>query len=336
MKKFLGIILVLALVCSLCACDSSDYKKASDALAAGDYEAALAGFEALADYKDSADKVSECRYQLALAEFDGGSYEKALDAFNALGGFSDSADKAKECRYRLALEELDGGSYEKAIAGFEALGDYADAAQRVKEATLALTKEKVVGKWVSDEIDITDQLRAALLQSELGGVFSDIQLEKVAFRAQIELTERGTYVSAVVKDEFAETIKSFMSSITEATTKYILSIYEENLELNGYTMQDLYDELGTDDPDEVVRQLEGASVAEMFEEMQLEAVLETFAGVGMTGEYELTESELLLRAGEITEHAVYKLDRDEITIRHMEVNGTTSIDGYPQTYTRIG
>ena len=66
MRKILCLCLVLALCLCLCSCKSSDYKKAMSLYEAGEYEQAIAAFEALADYKDSVQKIDECKYGAAV------------------------------------------------------------------------------------------------------------------------------------------------------------------------------------------------------------------------------------------------------------------------------
>lgn len=65
MKKIVSGILLLVMLISLCGCNSSKYEKAVTYLNCGDYESALSLFEELAekDYKDSAEKVKETKYQ---------------------------------------------------------------------------------------------------------------------------------------------------------------------------------------------------------------------------------------------------------------------------------
>ena len=71
--RFLAILLVIAMALSLVGCDSADYKKAIEQYQNGNYEAALAGFEALGDYKRSRDLAKKCEEQLALIGSNGGS-----------------------------------------------------------------------------------------------------------------------------------------------------------------------------------------------------------------------------------------------------------------------
>lgn len=69
MKKTLSLILVFALMLTLCACGGSgkSYAAAEKQLADGDYAAAAEAFAALGDYKDSAEKAQEAYLKDAVS-----------------------------------------------------------------------------------------------------------------------------------------------------------------------------------------------------------------------------------------------------------------------------
>ena len=89
--------------------------KYNDAVAlmdAGQYTEAIAAFETLDGYKDSANKVVECNtaildseYNNAMALMDAGQYTEAIAAFEALDDYKDSADKVIECKHNNAYND---------------------------------------------------------------------------------------------------------------------------------------------------------------------------------------------------------------------------------------
>ena len=144
-----------------------------------EYERAITAFEALGDYNDSKDKISECKYNIANNLMSEGKYDEAIAVFQALGDYKDSIDiiieylnatasnlmkegkyaeivtlldglgdyndgedKIAECRYKIANELAEKGQYNEAIAVFEPLGDYKDS---VSKAKTQLIKSKTVG-----------------------------------------------------------------------------------------------------------------------------------------------------------------------------------------------
>ena len=69
MKKIHFLSLIVILLCiSLTGCKSSDYKEAVSLEEAGEYSAALAIFEELSDYKDSANRIISCKAMIAAID----------------------------------------------------------------------------------------------------------------------------------------------------------------------------------------------------------------------------------------------------------------------------
>ena len=107
MKKRIVVIIALLLCLILCSCNSSDYKKANDYLANGNYESALEGFEKLGTYKDSANKVKEIKYELACKALDDKDLNKALQLFLDIEDYLDSSDKITEIKQIVKADILD-------------------------------------------------------------------------------------------------------------------------------------------------------------------------------------------------------------------------------------
>ena len=144
--KIATIALILVfLMAGLYGCGNSSakqYKQAVSLLDAGSFEEALAAFELIKDYEDSADMIERCKtgildneYNAALALMNEGRYEEAITAFTALD-YKDSAEKAEACRS--AVAELE---YNKAIAMMDA-GNYVDAAAILKSLNYEDSAEK--------------------------------------------------------------------------------------------------------------------------------------------------------------------------------------------------
>ena len=106
------------------------YRKVDELLAAGDYEGALAQFEAAGGYGDAAERVWMTHYAYAEALLDEGDYEGALAQFEAAGGYGDAAERVWMTHYAYAEALLDEGDYEGALAQFEAADAYEDAWER--------------------------------------------------------------------------------------------------------------------------------------------------------------------------------------------------------------
>jgi tetratricopeptide (TPR) repeat protein len=117
----------------------------------GKYEEAIAAFEALGDFRDSAEQISLCQtaikdgqYQSAIDLMSQGQYEQAIAILESLGGHKDSTEQINLCRiaildreYAIALNLLQQGKYDKAIAAFEALNGHKDSQAKINECYAA-------------------------------------------------------------------------------------------------------------------------------------------------------------------------------------------------------
>ena len=110
------------------------YAAAEALVNAGQYEEAVAVFEALGDYRDSAARVEETKHTAAEALLEAGEYEKAVEAFMALEDSHGVAEAQHRRKYAAAEALMDAGQYEEAAEAFKALGNYQDSAVRMKEA----------------------------------------------------------------------------------------------------------------------------------------------------------------------------------------------------------
>lgn len=112
----------------------------------GKYEEAIAAFEALDGYKNSAAKIQECEtaildgeYNAAIYHMEKGRYNLAIDALKQLNGYKDSVTLINECRYRIAIELMDEGNYQLAITAFKELKGFKDSVAQIKACEDAIT-----------------------------------------------------------------------------------------------------------------------------------------------------------------------------------------------------
>lgn len=139
---------------------SAAYDDAAALLEEGEYNDAIAAFEALGGFKDSADRVSQAKYDkaqtlvfyaktggrkgLSMILSDGEAvaddadlskmyYEEAIAIFEELDGYQDSAEQAETIQnYLHAVELVNNGDYEAAADIFAALGDFGDSAEQLE------------------------------------------------------------------------------------------------------------------------------------------------------------------------------------------------------------
>ena len=146
------VVIAVVLLITKVIIPSSNYSKAEEMLAAGEYDGAIEAFTALGDYKDAAERITqieeqqenerlareaaeeEARNAQAYADAEAllasGDYDGAAEAFEALDGYKDAAARAQDCPY-IEAEQLQaqGKSAEAAIA-FGKIAGYKDALER--------------------------------------------------------------------------------------------------------------------------------------------------------------------------------------------------------------
>ncbi len=92
-------------VLTLSGCKSSDYRKATELMDNGSYDYAIAIFEELGDYKDSADKIAECKYGSAVSLYDSGDFKGAYEKFKLLGDYGNSKEYVKKAMWEIIYEK---------------------------------------------------------------------------------------------------------------------------------------------------------------------------------------------------------------------------------------
>lgn len=142
---------------------NNKYNAAVTLMDNGDYDAAIKAFEAMADYKDSAERIKECKYCAAVAMMGNGDYEEAKKEFKAIGDYKDSAEQIEECRYNIAISSMNSGNFIGAYQDFENIIDYKDSAElqasiRTEYEIALISKAEVgdivhFGMYEQDNID---------------------------------------------------------------------------------------------------------------------------------------------------------------------------------------
>ncbi len=175
-----AVLIVLLLVLNYVIVPINQYNKAVALADAGEYEQAIAAFEAMGDYKDSDKKILDCKgfikenqYQKAVALQESGEYEQAIAALEVLGDYKDSNQKILECKdqikeeqYQNAVSLAESGEYERAMAVFESLGLYKDAEAKYTECMdLLLDAQFNAANQLAEN---GDYLQAAEVYEKLG------------------------------------------------------------------------------------------------------------------------------------------------------------------------
>ena len=146
------VVIAVVLLITKVIIPSSNYSKAEEMLAAGEYDGAIEAFTALGDYKDARERVmqieeqqenerlareaaeEEARNAQAYADAEAllanGDYDGAAEAFQALGDYKDAAARAQDCPYIEAEQLLAQGKTAEASIAFGRIAGYKDALER--------------------------------------------------------------------------------------------------------------------------------------------------------------------------------------------------------------
>lgn len=258
MKKWIALMLALVLVLSLTGCKSSDYKDAVAAMDKGQYAEAAAALELLGDYKDSAELLKKCQYTLATADYDSGNYEAAKSVFQSLGDYNDSAEYVNKCDYAMAVADYEAGEYESAQERFTALGTYSDSADYAVKSADALLMQKITGEWESNVLDLTSLMLISLDDELLCQALTDAGFN-LGMSMTFSITDGSSECGFAYDD-----LDTMSTAFKAAMEKYMLYTWEANLAESNLTLEDLYNELGTSDVNEICEQLYGSSVEELM------------------------------------------------------------------------
>ena len=132
---------------------NDDYINAISLMDDEKYKEAIAVFQTTDGYKDSEEKITECRYLAAIALMNEGQYKDAINAFNAMNGYEDSVQKISDCKdawYQEALTSMNAGNIIEAYEAFIALNGYEDSTEKAASIYVQYEIEKIKAAKVSD------------------------------------------------------------------------------------------------------------------------------------------------------------------------------------------
>ena len=139
-----------------------NYNNAVKLMEEGKYEEAIAAFEAMNGYKDSAVQIENCqtgikdrKYDAAVALMNEGKYEEAIKTLQIMNGYRDSAAQIEKCLkgiYDATVVLMNEGKIVEAYESFIRLGDYGDSAEKAKEIQTQYEHEKLKMSHVGDYV----------------------------------------------------------------------------------------------------------------------------------------------------------------------------------------
>lgn len=114
------------------------YKAAVELMEEKSYTEAIEKFSELQEYKDSEEKVIECRYGIAMQEYENKNYIVAKSLFEELAGYQEADDMVLACIYDEAGENYADGYYTDAMELYGKLKAYKDSNDKIKDCIFQL------------------------------------------------------------------------------------------------------------------------------------------------------------------------------------------------------
>lgn len=124
---------------------STRYTRATNYLANNDFEKAESIFEALGDYKNSKEMVTETYYQKGLWSLnDSGQFEESISIFKTLGDYKNSLELVKESKYKYGEQQYLEGNFEAAQIILNEFPDYKESGTYLHNLQIL---QSVQGTW---------------------------------------------------------------------------------------------------------------------------------------------------------------------------------------------
>lgn len=264
MKKKIALVLALLLVLTLSGCKSDDYKSALNAMDAGDYVAAAQQLEALGDYKESQQML-------------------------------------KQCKYALAVEDFNNQNYEAAVEKFQALGDYIDASNYVSRAEDGLLQQKIVGSWHSEALDFTEMFLSNI-ESGMEGLSDTLREQDISLKMTMDVTFRGDGTCSVA-GSFGD-IDAFMEKLSDCFAVAIEKELEQEFAAQDITLEEAYEAMGVSNVNEIFQAITGLTLQEFMDASGARELLETSAeAMTYDGKFTVTDGVIQCAGDEITYNA---------------------------------
>ena len=317
-KKLALILLTAALMLTVTGCGANDYQTAVQLMGSGDAAAASAAFKALGDYKDSAALASACDYSIATDAYLAEDYEHARALFAALGDYKESASLVTACDYAIAQNTYDAGEYAHAAELFTALGDYKNSAALAAQAGDRVFAEKLLGSWVSNEMDVSSIF--------IDSLYDAMELGALPLKYTIEFTGEGTFLLAADSESAAAMIDTFYTAFTDGLTAYLEKEIEQDAANNGYTVEGLMQTYGCTTTRELIDAMLEMPLEDFMASLLPKETLKELLDSGtVNGVYAVKNGEIVLTIGKTQSSAVYDEAAGTLSVVDEDIAGTAIV-----------
>lgn len=288
-------------------------------------------------------------YQKANFAFNRGDYAAAGEQFQALGSYLDSADKLWECVYQLALNRMYSRDYASAMAGFAVLGDYKDSLLQYETARDALIRERVVGSWSCTEMDYSSVMTASVL-SGLQALGTLTQEECAAFYSGSDCVlsglaafdEFGNFSVALTEESCQAALDALDAALRPVFPELMTAVVKKQVEEQGSSLEELQEYYGIYDMNALIAKLYNQELDALYGTVFTSLFSKGIGNISSSGTYTVEGGKLLLRTSAGNEVARLDLETDTLCftgdgVRLGESNEplrSSVLNAYPQSFTR--
>lgn len=179
---------------------TNKYNDALEMLSADEYEEAIAVFEELEDFSNSAEMVIESKYLKAEYLYENESYTEAVVVYETIADLKDVEQEINEAKYQEALVIFGNEDYQTALEMFEKISSYSNTQDYIEKCNYFLALENIEDLSVS-----TGYFN--LLNEELSIKVQEEYFAKAESLIENEsLEEAETYFAVITDSEIVEKI----------------------------------------------------------------------------------------------------------------------------------
>ena len=189
----------------------------------------------------------------------------------------------------------------------------------ISQATDKIITAKLVGNWVSDDIDVTDifvtAFNSALNPDSADAIMADVDLGTVTMTLTIEVTDKGSFYLKVDGQSLDATVDKVLAAFQVGFTKWVEDVYTELAADNNMTLDELLAYCEVDSLEALFEMDNNVSIedflATYFPKDQFIAIIDS---VSSNGTYTVEDGVVKLTIASETETVIYDGEADTITM----------------------
>ena len=223
------------------------YNSANKCVESKKYLEAIALYEELTDYKDSASKINSTRYLLAISQLENKEYKNAYDNFTLIKDYKDSAAKRQESGYFYAQTLMNDKKYQEAADILERIGSYEKGIALKNQCYLEGAKQFYANKEYFNALNWYEKVMAYDKKAEF-------YLDSCYNYGKSQLSS-GNYIAAItwfskcanysdtqaqIKETKYQYVKSNMSNSSATIFEYMKELKSAGYKDSASIYKDLY------------------------------------------------------------------------------------------------